>query len=130
MATLRQHQDANLVLLNAALQPRVTAYPIDKVPNSRPHEYAEVMVSEVYTDPDDLLLDATTNVQQYRVTVWWLSRHSANNALTIRDKCFGALRFARLVVDGVAHSPAQFEGTEQDIESDDGWFVGSASFIY
>jgi len=129
MATLRQHQDANLALLNAAVAPKV-AYSVDKVPATRPPEYVQVLVSERFTAEDDLLLDGTTNVLGYRVTVWWFSQTSVNNALLLRDKCFGALRFARPVVAGEAFGPAQYEGTEQDVTPIEGWFVGSAEFTY
>lgn len=127
--SLAAHQAAVEALLSAALAPK-PVYAVDKVPATRPAEYVEVLVSEIYTPTDALLLDATTNVRRYRATVWWLSRTSLNNALRMRDKSFAALRFARLTVDGEEYPPAQYEGTEDDVKPDDGWFVGSAEFAY
>lgn len=127
--SLLAHQEALLALLGPALAPKA-AYGVDQVPATRPSEYVEVLVSERFTAEDELLLDATTDVRSYRVTVWWLSRTSVRNALLLRDKTFNALRFARLSVGGTAFSPVQFEGVEQDVTPNDGWFVGSADFTY
>lgn len=127
--SLAAQQAAVLSLLNAALSPKV-AYAVDTVPAIRPAEYVEVLVSERFTAPDELLIDATTNVRQYRVTCWWLSRTSLSNALLLRDKSFAALRFARITAGGETSSPVQFEGVEDRITPSDGWFVGSADFTY
>jgi hypothetical protein len=126
---LAEHQAAAVTFLDAAVAPK-HAYAPDEVPSPLPAEYVEVLVAEMYTAPDDLLLDATTNVRRYRVTVWWFSQTATSNAQSLRDHCFEALRFARLTVAGETFPPTQFEGTEDEVSQIEGWFVGSASFTY
>ncbi|KAB2807988.1 hypothetical protein F9L07_25295 [Pimelobacter simplex] len=127
--TLDEHQTAVVALLDTAVAPK-HAHPVDEVPAQRPVEYVQVQVTEIFTAPDQLLLNATTNVRRYRATVWWFSRISVSNALLLREKCFEALRFARITVAGDTYPPAQYEGTEDDVVAIDGWFVGSADFTY
>jgi hypothetical protein len=129
MATLAKHQAAVAALLDTAVTPK-HAYAPDDVPATRPAEYVEVLVSEIFTAPDELLLDATTTVRRYRVTVWWFSQHAVTNAQLLREKCFDALRFARLTVAGETYPPAQYEGDEDEVSPVEGYFVGSASFTY
>lgn len=129
MATLAEHQEAVTGLLDAAVSPK-HAYTPDAVPAPRPAEYVEVLVSEIYTAPDELLLDATTTVRRYRVTAWWFSQVATSNAQLLRGRCFEALRFARLTVAGETFPPVQFEGTEDEVSQVEGWFAGSAAFTY
>lgn len=119
--------DAIVEALNAALPAECRAYPLGKVPATRPAEYVEVIVTRRFGG--ERRQCGRTGAAGYRDLLRAVSRASVDNVLTTLETCRAALEFQQLEVDGRATTPVQFE-TATAAAPDNGWFSGATTYTH
>lgn len=123
-ATEERVAAAVLTALNAALTPK-QAYDIDDVPETRPNEYVEVMVSRKFGGAARVC--GSMGTVSWRIATRVVSQASVSNARLMASFVDAALEGVSLSVGGDATTPISFEGAE-DIGPDDGWFSGLSTW--
>lgn len=128
----RLHAAAVRTAITAALAPSWTAYDYGKVPGADgntgtlPNIFCLVSVERRFNS--NLRLSAQAGTGGWRVSVRCLGR-TVDEARWAMDRVTRALNEARLLIDGRATTPIQFE-SDQAPAFDDGRYSGLSSWTY
>ncbi|WP_418060807.1 hypothetical protein [Pimelobacter simplex] len=123
----KSNLDAIVEALNAALPTACRAYPLGKVPATRPAEYVEVIVTRRFGGNPKA--SAVSDVAGYRTLLRAVSQVSVANVLGTLETCRAALEFQCLTVGDQVTTPIQFE-TARSAGPDNGWFSGAEQYTH
>lgn len=123
----KSNLDAIVEALNAALPTACRAYPLGKVPATRPAEYVEVIVTRRFGG--ERRQCSRTGAVGYRALIRAVSQVSVDNVLATLETCRLALEFQQLDLDGRTTTPVQFE-TATAAAPDNGWFSSATTYTY